>query len=149
MLIDQELRRPGEGLTGSTTGISRPTVVVADDDAGVGRMIAAILGRDFQVETAEDGLHAIDLVRALHPPLVILDEIMPGLNGSEVCRRIKAYPPTSRTSVLILTVFPSDEAITRASEVGAEAYFPKPFSIAEFRQAVNRLVGRALPAQAA
>ena len=141
---DEAVRGRHECRTGSGKGISRPTVVVADDDVGIGRMISTILGSDYQIETAEDGLYAIDLVRAFHPALAILDEVMPGINGSEACRRIKAYPPTSGTSVLILTVFPSEEAKSRAREVGADAFFPKPFSVAEFRQTVDRLVQLAL-----
>ena len=107
--------------------IKRIPVVVIDDDAGLRRMVEFNLSRDgFEVHGAEDGKSGIELVRRIRPRLVLLDIVMPGMDGLEVLSALKYDAKTANIPVIMLTTESAIGTIDRAYEIGAVDYITKP-----------------------
>jgi two-component system, OmpR family, response regulator len=105
-------------------------LLIVDDEENLRSMLAAALQHHgFTVTTAEDGRRALDLIADERPQLVLLDVMMPGLDGFEVCRRIRA--DGDRTPVLFLTARDSTEDKVRGLTLGGDDYLQKPFSLDE------------------
>jgi putative two-component system response regulator len=105
----------------------RRGILVVDDDEDQRRVLAQLLKRyGFEVITAADGEEALELVKSDEPDLVLLDVNMPGLDGFEVCRRIKANPETRLTPVILVTALTATEDRVRGIEAGADDFLSKP-----------------------
>jgi two-component system response regulator MprA len=116
-------------------------VLVVEDDAAVRRMLERSLGAEgFEVTGAADGGRALAAVEGATPDLVVLDVAMPGLDGYEVCRRLRAKGLTG--GVLMLTARDSVEDRVRGLESGADDYVVKPFAIAEVVARLRALTRR-------
>jgi len=116
------------------------TVLVVEDEAPIAEAVAARLRSEgFTVAIASDGLAAIDACDALAPDLVVLDLMLPGLDGLEVCRRIQRDRPVP---VLMLTARDSETDLVVGLAVGADDYLPKPFSARELTARVHALLRR-------
>lgn len=103
-------------------------VVIADDEALVRSGLAVLLRHepDFEVVgQAADGLAALELVRTLHPDVIMMDIRMPGIDGLEATRRLVAAPETAGSRILILTTFDHDENVFAAIRAGASGFLPK------------------------
>jgi len=125
-LRKQELRVPPELL------LEGPKVLVVDDDQALTEWLAEEISQRFpdcEVLTAHDGFSAGKLVGARKPQTVILDLRMPGLDGYEVCCRIKSNDDTSSAAVIAITAFHSPEAEERILECGACACLTKPLDL--------------------
>ncbi|BDU71408.1 diguanylate cyclase domain-containing protein [Mesoterricola silvestris] len=105
-----------------------PTVLVVDDSPVIRRLLAAILGREFRVTAAGDGETALALARAAQPDLILLDAVMPGLDGFGVCARLKADGRTGEIPVLFLTALQGERDEIRALEAGAIDFIHKPIN---------------------
>jgi CheY-like chemotaxis protein len=115
-----------------------PTIVVADDDEAVRFLVAATFSRrTYRLVQAADGDQALEAARRERPRVVLLDVLMPGPDGYEVCRRIKADPGLRDTAVVVVTSRVDDDARRRVQEAGADAYVPKPFSPAALMKLVD------------
>jgi DNA-binding response OmpR family regulator len=113
---------------------------VIEDEATIAQAIAARLTREgFSVETAGDGASGVDLCKRLRPHLVVLDLMLPGMDGLEVCRRIQADRPTP---VLMLTARDSETDMLVGLGVGADDYMTKPFSVRELVARVHAILRR-------
>ena len=120
--------------------MQRPRILVVDDEARILDLVRGYLEREgFTVETAMDGPAAVEAVRASAPDVVVLDVMLPGLDGIEVCRRIRTF---SNAYVLMLTA--RGEEIDRivGLTVGADDYLVKPFSPRELVARVRALLRR-------
>jgi len=107
--------------------IKRIPVVVIDDDAGLRRVVEFNLTRDgFEVHGAADGKSGIELVRKIRPKLVLLDIVMPGMDGLEVLSALKYDNKTAHIPVIMLTTETAIGTIDRAYEIGAVDYITKP-----------------------
>lgn len=118
-------------------------ILVVDDEPALTQMIARALraaNPDFEIHEAHDGFRAGQLVATLRPDAVILDLRMPGLDGFEVCREIKAHSETRHAAVLAMTAYPSMDSERRIRECGAHAFFTKPLNIEELLQTVKDVV---------
>ena len=119
-------------------------LLMIEDDARLARMVADYLGQSgFAVSQAADGLHGLAAVQAGAPDLVILDLMLPDMDGLEVCRRIRALPGAlARTPVLMLTAKgdPMDRII--GLEIGADDYLPKPFEPRELLARIRAVLRR-------
>jgi DNA-binding response OmpR family regulator len=106
---------------------SRPiTVLVVDDEAPLRELVRQYLEREaFVVLTAADGVAALDLARRHTPAVVVLDLMVPGLDGLEVCRRLRTF---SDAYVIMLTSKAEELDRIIGLEVGADDYLTKPFS---------------------
>ena len=104
-------------------------VLVVDDVLANVRLLEAKLTAEyFEVFTALDGLDALDIVQRAKPDIVLLDLVMPGMDGIEVCRRMKADPQTEHIPVVMLTAFDKPEDRVRGLEAGADDFLSKPIS---------------------
>lgn len=125
-------------------------VLVVDDD----RVIQQLLEVNLELEgyevvaTAADGREALEKIAELKPDLVILDIMMPKMDGLEVCRRLKADPKLSKIPVILLSARAQDLDVRAGLEIGASAYLTKPFDPVELLDVVGRLLKgeRILPA---
>ncbi|MES2640764.1 MAG: hybrid sensor histidine kinase/response regulator [Myxococcota bacterium] len=104
----------------------RPTVLVIEDDPGNRLLLSAWLERGYDVVLAEDGFQGLDALAAHNPDIVILDVMMPGLDGIEVCRRIKARPDAGYLPVILLTALGEQESRNAGLEAGADDFLTKP-----------------------
>lgn len=104
------------------------TILVVDDEPTIRMLVAASLdGGAYRLLEAGDGYEALELVRREQPDLVLLDIAIPGLDGFEVCRRLKT-DISPHLPVLLLTGFAQQTHRERAREVGADGFVAKPFS---------------------
>lgn len=128
----------------TTTPTRAPTtVLIADDQPDLLAILAArFAAHGFQALTAPDGAEALRLARARRPDAVVLDVMMPELNGYQVCRAIKGDPQLAATAVLLLTVKSSDADRFWGAEVGADRYLTKPADPRQVVAAVAELLGR-------
>ena len=114
----------------------RKTVLVADRDPHIRRLVAQFLAEQYVVEFADDGYSALDRVR-LSPPSAIISEILiPRLDGLALCRAIKADPLTQRVPVLVISMLMANE---RAIQSGADAFLTKPLERASLVASVDAL----------
>jgi DNA-binding response OmpR family regulator len=115
-------------------------VLVVEDDLTIADSVAARLRAEgFEVELAHDGPSAVARARDLRPDLVVLDVMLPGFDGLEVCRRIQADRPVP---VLMLTARGDETDLLVGLAVGADDYLTKPFSIRELAARVHALLRR-------
>jgi diguanylate cyclase (GGDEF)-like protein len=107
---------------------TRPKILVVDDIPSNVHVLSRILKDDYDIYFATDGEKALDLVQARLPDLVLLDIMMPGMDGYEVCARIKADPATHDIPVIFISAKSEVEDETRGLEVGAIDFITKPIS---------------------
>lgn len=116
-------------------------VVIAEDDDAIAHMVSMALGdAGFLCLRAYDGEEALRLVRAHDPDLLVLDWMMPRVDGIEVARRLKSDVMWSRTPILMLTALASVEQQVEGLEAGADAYMTKPFDLREFAARAKALI---------
>jgi diguanylate cyclase (GGDEF)-like protein/PAS domain S-box-containing protein len=126
-----------------------PLVLLADDDAAARLILReAIVQTECEVVEAENGAQAVDLFEACRPDLVILDVMMPVMDGYEACRRVRAAPGGETVPVLMLTGLDDLESILRAYEAGATDFATKPVNWMVLSQRVRYMLrmGHALAA---
>ncbi len=122
-------------------------VLVVDDDPTVSDVVRRYLEREgFAVELAGDGQQALDAYAADRPDLVVLDLMLPGIDGLEVCRRLRTQDRT--LPVIMLTALGEESDRVLGLEIGADDYVTKPFSPRELVLRVQSVLRRAAPAQA-
>lgn len=123
-----------------------PRVLVVDDDPTVAEVVAGYLERGgYTVDRAEDGPGALDRAGAFRPDLVVLDLMLPGMDGLEVCRRLRAKGPVP---VIMLTARGDEDDRILGLEVGADDYVTKPFSPRELVLRVGSVLRRSSAARA-
>jgi DNA-binding response OmpR family regulator len=113
--------------------------VIADDDRGTATIVTNLLKRsNLEVAVAHDGNAAWELLTAAPPPAIaIVDWMMPGVDGLELCRRIKREPSLVNTHVILLTAKNDQEDVVAALQAGADDYIVKPFKLEELRTRVH------------
>src|SRR3972149_5463516 len=103
-------------------------ILVVDDDPEVQDVVSTVLERDgYQVRTASSGEEGFAALEARTPDLLILDVMMPGMDGHEVCRRLKADPLWSTLPIIMITAKMDLEDVVQGLELGANDYVTKPF----------------------
>jgi len=118
---------------------TRPLVLVADDDKDILQLLRLrleLLG--YAVVQAVNGVEALELAREQEPSLAILDVMMPGLDGLEVVRQLRAG--NSRIPVILLTARIQESDVSAGIAAGADAYLGKPFDAADLRDKVHELL---------
>jgi len=118
----------------------RHAILVVDDTPDILRVVHLTLHDQFQVYTARDGLEGLALAREVKPSLVITDLMMPGIDGHELIRRLRADAATKQTPIIMLSARGATDDRVAGLETGANSYLSKPFSPRELRGAVHALL---------
>ncbi len=117
------------------------SILLVDDEEAIQKNLAFALERDgYRIVQARDGEEALALFASEHPDLVVLDLMLPKLDGIEVCKRLRA---TSTVPIIMLTARDDELDKVLGLELGADDYITKPFSLREFRSRVKALLRRA------
>jgi len=119
---------------------ARPLVLVVDDHADMRAYVASCLADNYRIALATDGHDGLHQIAELGPDLVISDVMMPGLDGLELCRRVKTDERSSHIPVVLLTARASDQGKLDGLTLGADDYLTKPFRPAELQARVHNLI---------
>ncbi|MGD2030149.1 MAG: response regulator [Desulfobacterales bacterium] len=107
--------------------LNKKKILIVDDDNKIHELLTKILSSNgYKVEVASDGFEAGANILRFKPDLMILDLFMPGMDGFEVCKRIKTDPDASHIKILAITGFDTDENRKRIMQAGADGYLAKP-----------------------
>lgn len=119
----------------------KQTVLVVDDDPLILRVVATILNLEaYEVCTVESAAEALAHLQSSSCDLVVSDVMMPGMDGFELCERIRSDPDHAKLPIVLLTARDSDVDRRRGAAVGGDAYLTKPFSPLELIDEIERLL---------
>lgn len=125
------------GASVGTRARRRLRVLVVDDDPLVRRLLHAVIqDGNYELLEAADGVQALQIASTDPPDAVILDVMMPGVNGYEVCRALRADPKAQGARIIILTARDTEQDRAEAEDAGADAFFTKPFSPLELLEVI-------------
>jgi type IV pilus assembly protein PilB len=134
------------GSETATAPSKKPRILIVDDDAAIRLVVAKSLEQlpfDVNTELAATGTQGVEMASKDHPDLIILDVMMPGMDGFAVCEKLRSQVETAFIPVMMLTANPSEEGRIRGYMVGTDDYVSKPFNVAELNARVTRLLRRA------
>ena len=124
-------------------------ILIADDDSAIVTSLEFLLQKaGFETQVARDGEDAFRTACAFRPHLIVLDMMLPRMNGLEVCRALRAEPQQSRLKVLMLTARGATTDRERGLAAGVDAYQVKPFSTHDLLAQVSRLLATGDPLRA-
>lgn len=125
--IDEEA--PAETQLPDTDNTEKPTVLIVDDSHDMIDFLRDSLSAEFHVITSNDGESALKLLSSIRPAIILTDLMMPGIDGIELCRRVKADPSLNSIPVIILTAKHDMDTKFEGLNIGADDYITKPFNI--------------------
>ena len=115
-------------------------VLIVDDDSGIRKLLSRFLEREgFNPVEAENGLDGVELAKKEHPDIIIMDVMMPQMDGLTAARLIKFYKPLSQVPIIFLTAKDEEKEIELAEATRAEAYITKPFDVRQVIEVVKSL----------
>ncbi|ADJ25354.1 response regulator receiver protein [Dehalogenimonas lykanthroporepellens BL-DC-9] len=112
-------------------------VLIVDDQEQIRLLVCGILKDEYEVLEAGSGEEALQVAREYLPDLIIMDILMPGMDGLTACSQIKSNPATNNIPVLVLTIIDYELNRRFAESLGADGYITKPFTPEELRKAVS------------
>ncbi len=125
---------------GEENGMSAK-ILIADDEPNIVVSLEYMMKREgYEVLVARDGRSALEAIRRERPRLVLLDAMMPGMSGFEVCEAVRADAEVRDTRILMLTAKGRDTDIARGVGVGVDAYITKPFSTRDLLQKAREML---------
>lgn len=129
-----------EGFFGKAS--ERKRILIVDDEPAVLSFIEGTLQLEgeYELATAPDGFEAAHQLAIFEPDLVVLDIMLPGMDGFEICRRLKSDPAMSRVKVLVVTGFATEENIEKILHYGADDYLAKPLKLEDLKRKVRQLL---------
>lgn len=123
-----------------TRSTGQPSILAIDDEPQLLAALATILeGRGYRLRTARNGAMGLDAVASERPDVVLLDLAMPGVDGLEVCRRLRAF---SRVPILVLSALSDEARKVKALDAGADDYITKPFGVEELLARIRAALRR-------
>ena len=118
-------------------------ILVVDDEPTIVRLMEFILARQgHEMIVAVNGEEALEKIKSQHPDLVLLDIMMPRIDGYEVAQRLRADPATAKLPIIMLSAKAQDEDIRKGVEVGVDEYITKPFTPDHLVQVVAKHLDR-------
>lgn len=117
-------------------------LIIEDDDAILKFLRRGLTYEGYQVETATEGINGLTLAREIHPDIILLDWMLPGIDGLEVCRRLRTY---GSTPILMLTAKDTIHDRVMGLDAGADDYLVKPFELDELLARIRALLRRSQP----
>ena len=116
-------------------------ILIVDDDLGIRTLLSKFLkSQGFETILAEDGLAGVEIAKKFHPDLIILDVVMPRMDGFRAARLIKFYKPLMNIPIVFLTARNTANEIEMAQKTRAEAYITKPFEVHQILSVINKLL---------
>jgi PleD family two-component response regulator len=119
---------------------ARPCILVVDDDSFNFDLLESAFERDYEVLFASDGISALEMAGERAPELILLDVMMPGIDGYEVCRQLKAEVCTAGVPVIFITGLRDRSSVTTALELGAAGFVTKPIDARSVRARVDNQI---------
>jgi len=123
--------------------MDKKRILVADDEPGIRLTLGRLLDRNYVVLEATNGEEAVEIAKGQKPDLILMDLIMPKVDGYAACAQIKADPATRGIPVVVLTAIGHELNKKFATEMGAQAYITKPFSIQGLMDVITPLLASA------
>ena len=121
--------------------MSKKKILIVEDEESLLKLESILLtSRGYEVKGVADGQAALDVVFSMKPDLVLLDIMLPEIDGFEVCRQIKTNEATKHIPVIMLTAKKSREDMARGEQVGADWYITKPFKSAMVIETIQRFI---------
>lgn len=119
--------------------------IIDDEPEHAGLLDLALRKAGYRTNVAHDGLEGLEAIRRLHPALALVDVMVPGADGYEICRRLRADPVTQTLPLIMITALGSDEHRAAGLSLGVDDYVTKPFSPREVALRINAILRRRLP----
>lgn len=123
--------------------MKRPTVLIVDDESYIREFLAQILSEHFRIAFAKDGKEALEMAKSVKLAIIVLDVLMPGQNGIETCKKLRAQRESEEIPVIMLTAVNEPEQRIKAFNAGADDYLAKPFLPEELLARINRKLEKA------
>jgi len=142
--LDHFLKERGMPLYENVEEERKRKILVVDDDKIIVETIVQALEEDeygYELISASDGFEAGIQVSHFKPDLIILDIMMPDINGYEVCKKIKKNPETRDTKIVVLSAYLDEESYGKMTEYGADACLSKPLPLPQLKEEVAKLLG--------
>jgi CheY-like chemotaxis protein len=118
-----------------------PLVLIVDDEEMTRKLLRLMLEREgFAIAEAEDGLDALEIIARRPPALVIMDVMMPNMDGFTTCQHLRSQPETADLPIILLSARVQHEAIQAGLQAGADRYITKPISKADLVAAITELL---------
>lgn len=124
------------------------SILIIEDDKDFSDMLVQLLESFFspiEIAVAHDGFEAGDLLHSFKPDLVILDLMMPGINGFSICHRIKSTPSTKEIQVIAMTGALTEENVERITHLGAELCLGKPLNFNLLKETITQFIDKKSP----
>ncbi|MBL8326772.1 MAG: response regulator [Rubrivivax sp.] len=119
------------------------SILIADDEPSIVLSLEFVLQEEgYRVRVARDGVEALEAIAAERPDLLLLDVMLPRMNGFEVCQRLRAHPEWRALRVVMLSAKGRDVEVRKGLALGADAYVTKPFAIQDLLAEVRRQLER-------
>ncbi|HEU4390357.1 MAG TPA: response regulator [Blastocatellia bacterium] len=119
----------------------RKKILLVDDAETILMMERMILSKAYDLVTAKDGCEALDKAHAQRPDLILLDVVMPKMDGFEACKQIRASDPIKQTPIILVTTRGENHNIETGYRNGCNDYITKPFVSSELLAKVKKLIG--------
>ncbi len=120
--------------------MGKRTILIADDEANIRLLVGNLLGKDYVVHKAIDGAEAVAIARSRKPDLILMDIMMPKMDGYNACHEIKKDPVTKAIPVVMLTGLGHELNKKLAQQIGADDYLTKPFSSENLLNTIGQLL---------
>ena len=120
--------------------MSKKKILVADDEPNIRLLVRKLLGKDYTILEANDGQEAINIARDRNPDLILMDIMMPNMDGLTACSVIKTDPATKAIPVVILTSVDFELNKKLAERLNASGYMTKPFTLPELLSVIGPLL---------
>jgi two-component system alkaline phosphatase synthesis response regulator PhoP len=117
---------------------NKKTLIIADDEPTIRLLVTSILGKSYNMITAANGQEVLDIVSRNRPDLVLMDIMMPTMDGYSACASLKKDPETADIPVVMLTGVGHELNKVLAEQMGAEGYITKPFSAEDLKEMVKK-----------
>ena len=122
--------------------MSTPAILLVDDEPNIVMSLEFLMRKNgYQVGIARNGTEALAAISATPYDLVLLDVMMPDVDGYEVCRQLRQRPDRAATKVIFLSAKSQPADVQKGYDAGADLYIPKPFSTRQLMQKVRELLG--------
>jgi len=120
--------------------MNRKKILITDDEENIRLLVSNMLGKDYVVLGASDGREAVDMARSQQPDLILMDILMPKMDGYTACNKIKKDPITRAIPVVMLTAVDHELNVKLSQEMGANGYITKPFTPRDLLDAVDQFL---------